>query len=261
MKGLGRQVSWVVGLALALVIAAGSAAAPPKQWDYTPIEIEGPGGVTLRAWVFRPQGSGPFPAIVSLHGGSGVTESNVDRAAWRAREGFVSLTGCWSGPPYNPLSELGPALIVCPGVPRLNSPELRPMENAVALIEAARRQPGVRSDRIGVIGGSAGASVALEIAASSGVEVQAVVAESGRYDLNVIPRLEKPLLLLHARNDTVFGTDVEQAIRFADMARRAGKDVQIYIYDSGGHHFMFEPGMKEDVLKREVEFLNRYLRR
>src|SRR4029079_4750184 len=60
-----------------------------KQRD---VEFAAEGGVTLRAWLFVPDGSGPHPAITMAHGVAGVKEHGLERfARVFAAAGFVVL--------------------------------------------------------------------------------------------------------------------------------------------------------------------------
>ncbi|GAB7102007.1 alpha/beta hydrolase [Streptomyces phaeofaciens JCM 4814] len=52
--------------------------------------IPAEGGITLHAWLFRPQGEGPFPAVTVAHGFAGVKYQGLRAYAERfARSGFV----------------------------------------------------------------------------------------------------------------------------------------------------------------------------
>jgi hypothetical protein len=58
----------------------------------TDIEFEADGGVKLRGWLFRPEGSGRKPAITMAHGYAGVKEHGLERFAQAfAEAGFVVL--------------------------------------------------------------------------------------------------------------------------------------------------------------------------
>src|SRR2546422_8235661 len=47
--------------------------------------------LTVPAWEERPQGPGPFPAVVLLHGCHGVSESNHEWSRWVRDQGDVAL--------------------------------------------------------------------------------------------------------------------------------------------------------------------------
>ncbi len=68
-------------------------------------------------------------------------------------------------------------------------------QNVLAVIEAARRLPGVRGDRVGLVGWSAGAALAVSVA-SSDANVQAVVAVAGFYSTAVSPNDPAPMSLV-----------------------------------------------------------------
>ena len=109
--------------------------------------IQHPDGTSQLVAVARPpkgKGKGPFPAVIELHGGSGLGPAMVEHAASLAKAGFVVVLGCygpdqgWSGPPW---------CATTPFVP-----------NALeALDEFTSELPGVRKQHIGVLGLSSGA--------------------------------------------------------------------------------------------------------
>lgn len=232
----------------------------PSQW----IDLEGPNGA-MRAAVFRPIGSDPVPVLVVFHGGGGISQRLLDWAAKFTNDGYVVLIGCWSRQFPAP-SEVLP-VVFCPGLPQPGDDRLQATAAAVVLINAARRLPGVRPDNLGLVGWSGGGTLAT-LAASSGADVRAVVAIAGVYrrslsradvpPLDRVARLQAPVLLLHGRRDTT--VRAEESIVYEAAARAAGKTVEIFLYDNADHFLMFDPATGEDVYRRSVAFLNRYLR-
>src|SRR5262245_9112976 len=56
------------------------------------VEFDAEGPVTLRGWLFVPDGPGPHPAITMAHGYAGVREQGIEPFARAfADEGFVVL--------------------------------------------------------------------------------------------------------------------------------------------------------------------------
>src|SRR2546428_13739113 len=55
--------------------------------------------LTVPAWEERPQGPGPFPAVVLLHGCHGGSESNHEGARWFPDQGYGALVVDTWGPP------------------------------------------------------------------------------------------------------------------------------------------------------------------
>jgi len=73
-----------------------------------------------------------------------------------------------------------------------------------------------------------------------------------------VSQLTAPVLLLHGKKDVT--VDAEESIVYEQAARAAGKTVEIFLYDNADHFLMFDPATGEDVYRRSVAFLNRYLR-
>lgn len=134
-------------------------------------------------------------------------------------------------------------------------------------LNAARRLPGARTDRVGVIGWSPGAALAV-LVASSGADVQAVVAVAGFYSSAVPPNDPAPIapiqtfgapaLVLHGTGDQ--RRPVSDARTYEARARELGKSLQAHYYERADHFLPLNQRTKEEVLRRSVEFLNQYLR-
>jgi dienelactone hydrolase len=117
-------------------------------------------GTRLDARLFRPAGAGPHPAIVALHGCSGLRNARGIILpiywAWAdalVRAGFVVLL-VDSGTPRG----IGPACV--------EGPERRTMhaerpKDAYAALGFLQAQPYVKPDRVGVIGWSQGGGAVL----------------------------------------------------------------------------------------------------
>jgi dienelactone hydrolase len=148
-------VSFASILMLAFLLASGGAAASGPE----PVELHD-GDITLKAMVYRPEGAGPFPAVIAMHDCSGLTNASGNVASkyreWAqllVRDGFVVLF---------------PESYVSRGIGNQctarNRP-VRPDRERVADANASRRwlvqQPDVRADRISLLGWSNGGSSVL----------------------------------------------------------------------------------------------------
>jgi dienelactone hydrolase len=251
----------LVGLCLGLLVALlPLSAAAQTDVDAQVIGVEGPERARLQAVVFRPPGNGPFPLLLVLHGSDGVHQGYLQWAPNFARAGYVTVVGCWFGTSQGQYP--------CQAVPGLMAPNLQATKNVVALIDAGRRVPGVRRDRVGLIGNSLGGGM-VAIAASAGADVQGGVAISGAFEstisrndasaIAVVANLRGPLLILHGTSDA--NVPVREARTYEDSARKLGKSVQAYYYDGGEHGLPWSPKFGEDVFRRSLEFLNQYVRR
>jgi dienelactone hydrolase len=141
-------------LVLAHLLAGVAHAGGPENVEF------GDGEHTLKAVVYKPDGAGPFPAVIAMHDCSGLTNSTGRVAAkyreWAqllVRDGFLVLF---------PESYVSRGLGNQCGV--RNRP-VRPEHELVGDANAARRwlsqQPDVRADRISLLGWSNGASSVL----------------------------------------------------------------------------------------------------
>jgi len=59
--------------------------------DFTNVTYPGPGGVTLRAYLAKPQGDGPFPAVLLVHEFFGINQDIIQKADLLAQQGYLVL--------------------------------------------------------------------------------------------------------------------------------------------------------------------------
>jgi dienelactone hydrolase len=147
-------ISLILAAGMALPVAAFAGVPEPE-----PVEITHE-GVKLKALIYRPEGKGPFPAVVALHNCDGLAGRNVPIAPrysdWGERlvaAGFVALF-----PDSFGSRSLGPQ---CNAGQR----SMRSGRERVIDADAARhwlqQQPYVAADRVSLIGWANGAVAAL----------------------------------------------------------------------------------------------------
>jgi dienelactone hydrolase len=201
------------------------------------IVIQAPQEKTILAVYFTPQGDGPFPVVVFLHGTVGFRETHVQLAQEFAANGFVTVAGSWFGGHY---SGMGTPVPTQPsdGINWPNGPDIKAggspeaVRDVVALINAARTLPAVDSGRVGLFGHSRGSVAALSSAAS-GIDVQAVVAVAGYPERFASRKLEAPVLLLQGTADNVVSP--EQAEQFEAKLIGFGKNVTVQFIEGAPH--------------------------
>ncbi len=147
--------SFALILTLALLLLGGVAnAGGPEQVEFRD------GDMTLKAIVYRPEGTGPFPAVIAMHDCSGLTNASGAVASkyreWAqllVRDGFIVLF---------------PESYSSRGISNQCAARNRPIRadrERVADAVAARRwlaqQPDVRADHISLLGWSNGGSSVL----------------------------------------------------------------------------------------------------
>jgi dienelactone hydrolase len=150
-----RSIFALLAAAVVAVAVPAFAAGNPEA-----VEIPGNGGVKLKALLFRPDGSGPFPAVVGLHNCTGLNnrsgvlgERYRDWSQRLVKDGYVVLL-----PDSNASRGVGSQCGV-------RSRDVRTDRERVADANAARAwlqsQPWIVPDRVSLLGWSSGAIAAL----------------------------------------------------------------------------------------------------
>jgi dienelactone hydrolase len=261
-----RRILLVMLLLAALVADVGHAQAPSvrtspadspfpdisgAQW----VKIEGASGQKFLTAIFRPEGTGPFPVVVMLHGGQGLSKPFMSLTQDVSRGGFLVVAGCWrAGTPL--CSEATPQAEWA----------ANPAHSGKELIAMARTLPDARADRIGLYGFSIGGYAAL-FAASSGADVQAVVADAPAHvptgdprppkTLDVLPGLTAPLLLMHGTADKL--VPVAQSREYEQAARAGGKVLVVSYFEGVGHIASVQPESQAEARQRAIAFLREHL--
>jgi carboxymethylenebutenolidase len=259
--------------ALLLAVAAPvvtTATAPPGAADLAVrwIDVKADVG-TMRAAVARPEGRGPFPTIVLLHGTHGFAREYVELAQALSKQGLLAIAPCWFAGGGGP-GAAAVTKVACGGAPRMpaaGTSEGRPIVDA--LLAAARTLPDARGDAVALFGQSRGAGAALN-ALLGGADVDAVVLNSCGYPQAVVDRASeaaRPVLILHGVADGPANggsdvTSVASARRFEAALRQAGKTVDAHYYERGGHTSLFtDDAQRVDSVDRIAAFLRRTLAR
>jgi dienelactone hydrolase len=237
---------------------AGTEALPVK-W----VRVAVPDLGVMRAAVARPLGTGPFPAVLVLHGTHGFAQQYAEWANDLARGGFIGVAACWfSGGGGAGANEVTP--IPCPEIPPLGSGDYpEGLQFVDALVQATRELPGARPDRLALVGHSRGAGVMQQYLLAGG-NVQAAVLHSSGYALrpwNRAAEFNVPMLIMHGTADS-FGPNSRFGLaREFEMALRANKKPVETAYCEGcGHNTFFtNSAQRADELKRMIEFLRRNL--
>src|ERR1700751_3474852 len=155
LQSLMRVLAAIAGLMLIAATQAAPAGAPLPN----PVEIPS-GNVPLRPQLFKPEGDGPFPTVIALHGCGGLS-TRAEPVLTRYRDWAEQLVKSGRAvllpDSYAPRG-LGPQC-------RVKGRRLSPRRERVADILAARQwllqQSWARHDRISLIGWANGASALL----------------------------------------------------------------------------------------------------
>ena len=200
-------------------------------------------GLEIAATLVRPSGSGPFPAVVQLHGCAGLEPQSFRWAEWLADRGYVALvvdsfgprrarTDCRSGPGDPPLTAR--------------------LDDAIGALRYLQSLSFVRGDRVAAMGWSQGGAYAMAVingpsldrARQRGVELpaQGYAAAMALYP-GGCQSLEnelviRPLLVLIGSADD--WTPAVECLQMADLMRARGADVTLVIYPGVYHYFDVE---------------------
>ena len=214
--------------------------------------------VTIEATMVRPAGSGPFPAVVQLHGCAGLEAQSFRWARWLAERGYVALvvdsfgprgvkSDCRSGPDDPPITAR--------------------FDDAFGALRYLQSLPEVRADRVAAIGWSQGGVYAMAVingpsldrARRRGVALPVTgfaagvgVYPGGCFSL-VGERVVRPLLVLIGEADD--WTPAAKCREMVEAMRGRGADATIVTYPGAYHYFDVE-GQRLEV-QTQVENDNR----
>jgi len=213
--------------------------------------------VTVAAYETRPPGTGPFPALVLLHGCHGVSASNRQWARWFRDHGYVALI----------VDSWGARGIKDGCVPGDDIPNTERFNDAVGALRWLHSRPYVDRGHVGAIGWSNGGVFAmavvngpsLERARRRGVELpppgfaaSVAMYPGGCYSL-VNEQVVRPLLVLIGDADD--WTLPSECVRMVEAMRSRGAAATIVLYAGAVHYFDVE-GQRRVVLP-EVENRNK----
>lgn len=203
-------------------------------------EFEGR-SVTLSAWLYKPRGSGPFPALVLLHGCGGqydargaLTASNHHWAGLLNEAGYVALLV----DSYGPRGQRS----ICAQQQRTILVSRERVQDAYAALQWLSGRPDVDRERIGLIGWSNGGSGTLYSMLPQNLKVPGFRAAVAFYPGCVTLAKSKtpyrpyaPLLILSGEADD--WTLAAPCVDLARIARVQGASAEIVTYPGAYHSF------------------------
>ncbi len=204
--------------------------------------------------VYRPDGAGPFPAVVLLHGCLGVRSKDARWAEALRDQGYVALVvDSMTG---RGLTTIDQRRGVCQGMTLWGGTRAADVAASLAYL---RTLPYVDGARLGVIGFSHGAWAALDfLAGASDDDVRGLHAVVGFYPYCGMAsrarwrgwHVDVPALLLLAADDRMVSTS--QCESLAERASAGGRSVSLTVYPHVGHSFDWRPSPATDDAHRKV---------
>jgi carboxymethylenebutenolidase len=206
------------------------------------------GGKNICLDCFLPEGEAKrFPAVIGLHGSAGGYATMLEPARLLAAQGFAVYV-------LHYFERTGTTQI--DGLPTIvrNYPAwMKTLWDSVSFVAG---QPQVDPERIGLLGFSLGAYLALSAAAID-PRVQAVVEFFGGFpkEMKLFMRRFCPVLILHGAEDKT--VPVEEAYHLQQILEKKQIPYEMQIYPGAGHGFSGE--VWRDAGLRTLGFLNKYL--
>ena len=208
--------------------------------------------------VYRPEGDGPFPTVILLHGCAGVRRKDTQWAEAFRQQGYVALVvDSLSGRGLMTWEE---RRRICLGLDLWGSTRAGDL---LATLAHVRALPFVDAERIAVVGWSHGAWAALDFLASASPEMvrglRGVVAFYPYCGIVSRARwwgfgVDVPVLMLLAQGDTIVSTD--SCVSLAESEVKRGHPVAAKVYPDVGHVFDWrESAATLDARERVRAFL------
>lgn len=229
--------------------------------------------LTLSGHLYRPDGPGPFPAMVLLHACGGLAPFNLAYGEWLSRSGYVALV-------VNSFSARHETNI-CGSE---NNPTPRDVAgDAIGALAYLRGQAFVDGSHVGVLGWSYGGMATLLLSSQAFIEAAQPQGDRFQAAVALYPDCRflaadttRPLLLLLAGADTWNPPGGCETV--ADALQRLDRPVEWHVYPGAFHAFdeadfgnrtyialgrylmRYDPAVAADARARILSFLTKYLR-
>lgn len=244
----------MMALLLGSLMASAGCSGPVAFQSATPKDP-----ATVEGRLSKPDGAGPFPALVLLHGCHGVSPQVQAWGRWLAERGYVALVVDSFGPRKEPAD--------CKADDKDGMPATARFDDAIGALTYLQAQPFVDPRRVASFGWSQGGVFAmsvingptLERARARGVILPAVgyAAAVAMYPGGCRDYAKelvvKPLLLLIGGADD--WTPPAYCREMAASEKAKGADVTLVEY-AGAYHYFDVVGQRKEVLKQIEQPLN-----
>ncbi len=187
------------------------------------------GDETVHAILYKPDGKGPFPALIAVHEWWGLNDWVKQQASELADQGYLTLAiDLYRGQVATTPEE---AHELMRGVP-----EDRAARDLHAAMEFLESERDVDKKRIGSIGWCMGGGYSLDLALTEPT-LKAAVINYGHLatDPQSIDKIHAAVLGIFGAQDR--GIPVDSVKKFEGQLKQDGKRVEIFIYPDAGHAF------------------------
>ena len=202
----------------------------------------------------------PRPAVVVLHGISGIFAAYHSLAETLAEHGYVVRVADY-------YAETGPVRKGDAADVQQQQDQHWPVwvRSVQKDIQRLQSLPRVQADRIGVVGISQGAFLAISAAGMTpAIKVVVEFYGGARNDIEDYVQNVPPVLILHGEADVIVPVSFAGALN--DTLTRHERTVEMQIYPGAPHGFIVEgssgyrPSAATDAIERMLAFLDRFLK-
>jgi len=219
----------------------------------------------MPAYVCRPAGPGPHPAVIVVMEAFGLNAHIKDVAERIAREGYVAIAP-------DLFYRFGSPIVPYEDVPRAIG-YIQKFDDAVLMAELGvviqhlKGRHDVRGDRIGITGFCVGGRIAFLTAcrhpAAIKVAVGGIAADTPAAPINLAERIQCPVLCFFGESDRMIPMD--QVRRVDETLKRLKKTAEVKVYKGAGHGFFcndrasYDPAAAQNAWETTRSWLSNYL--
>ncbi len=216
-------------------------------------------GGAVAAYLSRPRGPGPFPAVMVCHENRGLVEHIKDVTRRLAKAGYVGLA------PDLLSREGGSDRLDAAQIPGIlsNTSPTRFVQDFQAAFNYLQAQPFVRRDRIGMVGFCFGGGVTWRVATKLPGLRAAVVFYGPNPPLEDVPGIQAPVLAIYAERDNFVNPGIPA---IENAMRQHNKVFERVVYPNTEHAFHNDTGPRynaeaaRDAWARTLAWFERYLK-
>lgn len=215
----------------------------------TDISIATPDG-DARAFVFKPEGDGPWPAVIFYMDAPAIRPAMFEMSQRLADHGYYVLLPdmFWRAGPYEPIDiakvfkDEASRREVFGKLMGSTNPELQ-MRDTGAFLDFLAQQPEVKGDKVGMTGYCMGGGIALRaagtfpdrVAAAGSFHGARLATDAPDSPHLLAPKIKAKILVAGADEDAGFPPEQADALRAALDA--AGVDNEVTIYQGARHGY------------------------
>jgi carboxymethylenebutenolidase len=219
-------------------------AGPARSRRPVPAPIQGGAGVEtqdvripvqggeLLGYLARPEGAGPFPAVLAIHENRGLVDHTKDCARRLAADGYVALapdllsrqggTAAKFSDPNDAIAALG------------KSDAEENTRDLVAALDWLRQQPGVDGSRMAVTGWCMGGGYTWRVVTQAGNRLKAAVPWYGPNPPGDVDKIAAPVFAIYGALDERINAGIDG---ITQQMKQHGKAFEHKVYPNAQHAF------------------------